>query len=136
VTVRRSFIIAAYSLMCLGSPFAQPAQGARTIIEAVRHVETGGEADPAAATGDGGKSIGPMQISRACWIDSRVPGRWEDCRDARYAERVFEAYCERYGATTPEQQARLWNAGPRWRAKMRATDGYWRKVRAAMEEDQ
>jgi hypothetical protein len=112
-------------------------------------VESGGRAD---AIGDGGRSIGPLQIQRAYWADARMDtGRYDDCRDAGYARQVVLAYWDRYapsalraaGSKTrgardegrvmdaAEVLARTHNGGPRG-AQKAATAAYWNKVQAAM----
>jgi hypothetical protein len=46
---------------------------------------------------------------------------------------VFKAYMKRYKAKTFEQCARLHNAGPKWRSKIKATNGYWNKVKRNLQ---
>jgi len=76
-----------------GTPSAPPEKAARWSIEeifgALRVVETGGsKSGGRQSTGDGGRAIGPFQIHRDYWVDSKVPGRFEDCRDVEYARKV------------------------------------------------
>ena len=106
------------------------------VLRAIRQVETGGCADPANATGDGGRAIGPYQIHRVYWQDAveydpSIGGTYADCRDEAYARRVVVAYVSRYirsGAEwTPERCARVHNGGPKGHRKA-ATVKYWRKV--------
>ncbi|MBI5362961.1 MAG: hypothetical protein HZA53_07255 [Planctomycetes bacterium] len=107
------------------------------ILDALRLVETGGEKDGGRnSTGDSGGAIGPYQIHRAYWIDARVPGRWEDCRDPRYARAVVIAYWKRYcpkalEALDPETLARVHNGGPDG-AREKSTLPFWRKVERAL----
>jgi len=101
-------------------------------FSAVRHVESRGRCD---AVGDGGRAIGPYQIHHAYWKDSGVPGRWEQCRDRAYAERVMKAYWKRYCPKALEARdwqtlARVHNGGPQGHQR-KQTAGYWQKVRAA-----
>ena len=104
---------------------------------ALRTVETGSEPNGGRdSVGDNGASVGPLQIQRACWLDSRIAGRYEDCRDYDYACRVALAYFNRYCPQAVkdhdyETMARIWNGGPRGHKKS-ATLGYWRKVQQAM----
>ena len=106
---------------------------ARPLLDAIREKESGGEADPANAVGDGGKAIGPYQIWRAYWQDAvqhdpSIGGTYEDCRDAAYAERVILAYWSRYApAYDYETLARIHNGGPKGHRR-RGTLGYWRDV--------
>jgi len=116
------------------SAYAAP----RELLDAIRQVETGGEKNGGRdAIGDNGKSIGPYQIGRAYWLDSRVPGEWSDCCDAAYAERVILAYWTRYcpaalRANDMETLARIHNGGPTGHRKQ-ATMVYWRKVKALLD---
>jgi len=78
-------------------------------------VESGGAVGP--ILGDGGKALGPLQIHRAYWQDSRVPGRYEDCADLAYSRRVVTAYLQRYApkawqAGDCDALARVHNGGP------------------------
>ena len=52
----------------------------RPLFGAIRTVETSGHVNPQTAVGDRGRSIGPYQITRAYWEDSKVGGRWTWCR--------------------------------------------------------
>jgi len=103
------------------------------LFYAIRMVETGGNN---AAIGDGGRAIGPYQIQYTYWKDSGVPGRYEQCREPRYAERVMQAYWQRYCPTALAAGdrmtlARVHNGGPRGASKSK-TIGYWRKVDSVM----
>lgn len=109
--------------------FAQSAD----LVDAIHQVETSGRLGP--IKGDGGAALGPLQIHKACWIDSGIPGRYEDCADLAYAKRVFDAYIARYATVrrlgrpvTDEDRARIWNGGPNGYKKT-ATIKYWTKVR-------
>ena len=61
-------------------------------VTAIARVESG-DRD---VTGDRGAAIGPMQIHRDYFRDSRVSGRYEQCRDRAYAERVMRGYLRRW----------------------------------------
>lgn len=100
------------------------------ILQAIWMTESSGSLLP--ADGDDGKAIGPFQIHEVYWIDSEVPGTYQDCRDRQYAERVVRAYMQRYAADAwrncdAEIIARTHNGGPQGRFK-RATDRYWQRV--------
>ena len=112
----------------------------RPILDAIRAVETGAEADPANAVGDGGKALGPYQIWAAYWQDavehdpSLVANgqTYQDVRNQAYAERVILAYWSRYAPSWDAQTlARIHNGGPKGHRKQ-ATLGYWAKVRDRM----
>ena len=99
-------------------------------LHAIGTVESGHDDN---AVGDGGASLGRYQIQRAYWIDSRIPGRYEQVKDKAYAERVMLAYFKRYApkaldAGDWETLARIHNGGPRGHRKA-ATLPYWAKVR-------
>lgn len=101
-------------------------------VKAIHLVESGGRVG-GVILGDGGKSLGPLQISRAAWQDSRVGGRYEDVADLAVATAVLRAYLTRYAprALAAENDwstcARIWNGGPRGASKT-ATLAYWAKV--------
>ena len=65
-----------------------------SLLHAIRLVESGGRPNP--PDGDGGRAIGPYQIWRSYWMDSGVPGDYQRCREAEYAERVIVAYWTRF----------------------------------------
>ncbi len=104
------------------------------ILAAIRMIESSGRDDP--PDGDGGFAIGPYQIHRRYWEDSRLGGDYQDCRRREYAERVIIAFMRRHArkawdARDAEVIARTHNGGPRGRDK-RATDGYWARVWAQL----
>lgn len=112
------------------SAVSQSPQSDVRLLDAVRFVESGNQVSP--PDGDGGRAIGPYQIWRVYWQDSGVPGRYEDCRDRAYAEKVVRAYWHRYCPRgTDEQKARIHNGGPKGDHNPR-TMQYWRKVQRAM----
>ena len=97
---------------------------------AVHLVETSGRTGP--IIGDGGRALGPLQIHRGCWQDSRVGGRYEDVADLAVATAVLRAYLLRYAPKALAAEdwstcARVWNGGPRGASKA-ATVGYARAV--------
>lgn len=101
---------------------------------ALHQVETSGRVGP--ILGDGGRSLGPLQCSRAAFVDSRVPGRYEQVADLAFARRVAESYLKRYAPKAwaegnVEVLARTWNGGPAG-ARKAATLAYAAKVKAAM----
>jgi hypothetical protein len=89
------------------------------------------------AIGDGGRAIGPLQIHKAVVIDvNRITGshyRHQDMTNRAQARAVCEAYLRHYAkGKTTEQQARIWNGGPKGDQKQ-ATVAYWRKVQEAIK---
>ncbi len=100
---------------------------------ALHQVETSGR--HGAILGDNGKSLGPLQISRAYHADSRVAGSYEQVTDLAYARRVATAYLKRYAPQAwaqgdVETLARVHNGGPAG-ARKQATLPYADKVRRA-----
>ena len=101
---------------------------------ALHIVETSGR--QGAILGDNGRSLGPLQISRAYHADSRVAGSYEQVTDLAYARRVATAYLQRYAPQAwaqgdVETLARVHNGGPSGHRKA-ATLPYADKVRRAM----
>jgi len=101
---------------------------------ALHQVETSGRQGP--ILGDNGRSLGPLQISRAYFTDSRVGGTYKQVADLTFARRVVSAYLQRYApkawaAGDVETLARIHNGGPRGDRKQ-VTVNYSAKVRRAM----
>ena len=111
------------------------------LLTAMIVVESGGNPS---VVGDGGRSIGPLQIQKAYWQDARVPGRYEDCKNPTYARKVVKAYWKRYCPKALKQGdlgtlARIHNGGPaganrKYPKKYRMTSTYWKKVRTQYEK--
>ena len=101
-----------------------------SFFKALHQVETGGRFG--AIVGDNGAALGPLQIHRAYWQDSRIGGTYEQCADLEFSKRVVTAYLKRYApaawaAGDVETLARVHNGGPRGHLKP-ATLCYSRKV--------
>ncbi len=115
-------------------PTAQP-DPHRPLLNAIWMVEASGRLHP--PDGDGGKAIGPYQISKAYWTDATrfdpaLGGQYEDCRNKAYAEQVVLAYWRRYlPHGSDEDRARVHNGGPQGHRK-ESTLKYWRKVQAEL----
>jgi len=84
--------------------------------------------------GDDGKAIGPYQIWREYWhdaveFDKTIGGKYEDCMNKAYSEKIVRAYWKRYApkGATIEQLARIHNGGPQGH-KRNATLKYWNKI--------
>ena len=118
------------------SAAASAAPPSRALFDAIRQVESAGNDR---ATGDGGRSKGPMQCQRVAWAEACRHGRvqWDYEQyvwSRRHSEQVFLWYTSAYGAVTAEERARCWNVGPRWATRARRAGGlYWAKVRAEIE---
>jgi len=101
------------------------------LLDAMYTVESGRGKN---LVGDGGKAIGPYQIWREYWQDAvehdkSIGGKYEDCMNKAYAEKIIRAYWKRYApkGATLEQLARIHNGGPRGH-KRSATVKYWNKI--------
>ena len=97
---------------------------------ALHLVESSGRHGP--ILGDNGRSLGPLQISRAYFTDSRVGGTYEQVVDLGFARRVVSAYLQRYApqawaAGDVVTLARIHNGGPAG-ARKAATVNYGAKV--------
>lgn len=120
------------ALASLATAHAAPPE---SFWRALHHVETSGRLGP--IEGDNGAALGPLQIHRAYWQDSGVPGRYSDCADLAYSRRVVTAYLRRYARAAWDRAdvmalARVHNGGPMG-MKKRATLAYGRKVVNAMK---
>lgn len=107
---------------------------------AIRMVETGSHAEPHNALGDGGKSLGPYQISRKYLADSGLRGHWTRCSDRKYAEAVMLAYWRRHCPEALKNRdyqtlARVHNGGPMGHRKS-STLSYWRLVQGILKSEE
>jgi hypothetical protein len=89
--------------------------------------------------GDNGASLGPLQISKAYWQDSKVKGKYSDCANLIYSKRVAIAYFRKWGGMALEMRdweilARIHNGGPRGYRKQ-STLKHWKKVREELYRD-
>jgi hypothetical protein len=106
-------------------------------VAAIHQVETTGRTGR--IYGDGRRSLGPLQISRAAWQDAlkqdaSIGGTYADCKNLAYSVKVMRAYLLQHDSSAFksgdwETCARLWNSGPTWYAKVRLTNRYWAQVR-------
>ena len=101
------------------------------LLKAIHMVETGGRLGP--VLGDHGKALGPFQIHRSYWEDSRVPGRYENCADYDYSVKVVTAWMSRYvpyyvRTRNYEAIARSHNGGMKGYFNPK-TQRYWAKVK-------
>jgi len=107
------------------------------LLSAMRTVESGNDDS---AVGDNGNAIGPFQIWKVYWQDAlehdpSIGGKYNDCFDPIYAEKVVRAYMARYATKnrlgripTAEDMARIHNGGPNG-YKKESTVVYWKKVK-------
>jgi hypothetical protein len=116
---------------------AKNAKSFEDFVGAIHQVETTGRTGT--IYGDGRRSMGPLQISRAAWSDAvkhdpSIRGTYADCKNLTYSVKIMKAYLMRHDPAAFnrgdwETCARLWNSGPTWYAKMRLTNRYWAQVR-------
>lgn len=108
------------------------------IFIAIRQVESSGDDH---AVGDGGRSLGPYQISRPYWQDANEHLERHGRRTYDYdtgvwcsltSEIIMSAYWHRYRAGNDEDRARMHNGGPRGHLRD-STIKYWEKVRTILE---
>lgn len=106
------------------------------LLAAMIAVESGGDCR---AIGDGGRSIGILQISKAVVEDVnrlyKTHYVWpNDCFDRRKSVEICVAYLTHYGrgSKSLEKHARIWVGGPRGH-RMPATRDYWHKVKAQIK---
>lgn len=106
-----------------------------SFFHALHLTETGGRLG--AIIGDRGAALGPLQIHRDYWRDSRIPGNYSDCSDLAYSVRVVSAYLMRYAPNAWQsgnlrELAFIHNGGPNaLKAKGRKIDNlnaYWHKI--------
>ena len=112
-------------------------------LSALRIVESGGDDN---AVGDGGKAIGPYQIWKIYWkdaleFDPTIGGKYEDCFDRQYAERVVRSYLTRYANENRlgripnyKDMSRIHNGGPNGHKKT-STLKYWEKVKRELDKN-
>ncbi|QDZ25955.1 hypothetical protein HOP50_20g85040 [Chloropicon primus] len=114
----------------------------RNLLRAIRHVETGSCPLPA-PSGDGGKSVGPLQIGYQYFCDAWGTGesevRWKTkCQNLEFSEDTAIRYWSRWCPWALqfldlEALARAHNGGPRYTMQLK-TARYWRKVRESLGE--
>lgn len=109
----------------------------RKFLDALRQVESQGNDK---AVGDYGNAIGGYQVWRDYWqdavdYDKTIGGKYENCFNRNYAERVVVAYLNRYApeGASWETLARIHNGGPKG-YKIKATEKYWQKVKRELEK--
>ena len=111
------------------------------LLDAICQVESNCDST---AVGDNGNAIGAYQIWHAYWYDAveydpSIGGKYEDCYNKDYSEKIINAYWKRYAnerrlgrKVTDEDRARIHNGGPNG-YKKEATVGYWDKVKGKMK---
>ena len=111
------------------------------LLDAICQVESNCDST---AVGDNGNAIGAYQIWYAYWYDAveydpSIGGKYEDCYNKDYSEKIINAYWKRYAnekrlgrKVTDEDRARIHNGGPNG-YKKKATVGYWSDVKGKMK---
>jgi hypothetical protein len=128
-------------LLFTSSAFGLTEKELTDVLTAIRTVESNNNPD---AVGDNGNAIGIYQIWRSYHKDAvefdSIGGRYSDCFNPAYADRVVRAYMRRYaterrlGRPVSQQDiARIHNGGPNgWRKS--ATLKYWEKVKKELNK--
>lgn len=92
-----------------------------SFFRALQIIESGGCEKPEEALGDGGLSLGPLQIKECYWQDSAIPEAYDQVKRIAVAERCVDGFMRRYVPsswkslmTLEECQlcARVHNGGP------------------------
>ena len=112
------------------------------LLDAIQRVETGGERDPAHATGDHGLALGWLQHHADHWEDARGADKtlpaWEvGATDLPTAKRAAVAFWARYHAQGDREKALTHHYGPAGKKgckKWCDPDGYWAKVQKALKK--
>lgn len=99
-------------------------------FRALHQIETSGRLGP--IVGDAGKALGPLQIHKACFVDSGIVGSYTQCSDLEFSKRVASSYLRRYAPKAwknndVETLAAVWNGGPKGVNK-KAAQAYAKKV--------
>ena len=138
------FLILAFTATCVNS-LCDGYQPTELEFAAIQKVETGGVSDPRYAVGDGGRSIGPYQITYSYYLaaleyDQSLPPYITLRGPYSYynGQRVMRAYSCRYTnqsrlgrKPTFEDFARNHKGGPNGYKKS-STIGYYNKVKATL----
>jgi len=110
------------------------------LLDAICQVESNCDSS---AVGDNGNAIGPYQIWHVYWkdaieYDSSIGGKYEDCFDKEYSEKIINVYWKRYAnekrlgrKVTDEDRARIHNGGPNG-YKKESTKDYWKLVKGEL----
>jgi len=119
--------------LALNTNAALPAK----FVQAIHQVESSGKVG--LIYGDSKMSLGPLMISKNCWIDSKISGSYIQCTNLAYSVKVMEAYLNRYCPQSVkiqdfESMARCWNSGPNFAKKKHLTQNYWLKVQKELKK--
>ncbi len=122
-------------VLSLSTTYVSAATVNKKFLNALHQVESSGRLG--AIVGDGGKALGPLQIHRNYFVDAAqfdhsLGNDYNRVTDLAFAQRVVNAYLNRYAATAVAENnfevlARVHNGGPSG-FKNRATVRYWTKV--------
>jgi len=135
----------AFTSLCGGGVRPPQQPSVNDVIDAIREVETGSNPDPTNAVGDGGRSVGPWQISRPYYHDALLilnrqleatPPYLVAVKSDVWGPKIIRAYWTRYcpaAMTTGDAEtlARTHNGGPRGPVHT-MTLPYWHKVQAVL----
>ena len=125
-----------------------PSVDTTPLLNAMYQIESSGGKN---LVGDFGMAIGPYQIHWVYWKDATdydpsIKGKYKDCTNKEYSERIIKAYWARYAPknATVEQLARIHNGGGGILAKQfgntkktmnawKNTTAYWNKIKREMK---
>lgn len=101
-------------------------------VDAVQTIETGGEANPDAAVGDGGKAKGRFQFHKAAWLDATKVRKAAGLKTYPYAKAGDPTIAREYARTwlsylqhrLTREIGRPANAGETWLAWNLGFEGF------------
>jgi hypothetical protein len=113
-------------LVLASTAFSAPSE---KFFWALHQIESSGRTG--AILGDNGRALGPLQIHRAAFVDSKTVGRYEQCADLSFATKVASSYLRRYAPAAWKNNdvatlAAVWNGGPKGPSK-KAAQAYAKK---------
>lgn len=128
-------ILTILCFFCLCANSDQAYEVPKDLLNAIHRVESGGRKENV-PMGDKNLARGPFQIHKEFWVDSKIPGEWENCDNYEYSVRVVNAYMNKYAKAelikgdmdSYEKIARRFNGGPNG-DKKKSTLKYWARVK-------
>jgi len=132
--MRRISVAVALAGLAMGALAVAGYQQEDKLVKAIIQVESAGDDG---AVGDGGKSVGCLQITEQMVDDvNRISGlgyQYTDRTDRQKSIQMYCIYTNHYSNNeSDEVKARRWNGGPNGDRKQ-ATVEYWRKVKSHLE---
>jgi len=110
-----------------------------SFVRAIHQIESSGQYGMILGDFKNGEyqSIGPIQIQKVYWLDSKTEGKYMQCTNLNYSVVVMENYFKRYCPKALRENdlevlARTHNGGPNG-PKNPKTKIYWKKIKEIME---